>query len=169
MGFLALFGENDMIDITDRVADAIKDGGIKDGIVTIFVSGSTAAVATIEYEPGLRKDFPAMLDRVAPKAIEYEHDNTWHDGNGHSHVRASLIGPSLTVPFKDKRLMLGTWQQIVLMEMDTRARARNYFANNGRIIRTPTQTISRHIIYHSCGREANGDPPTHQYMLFPIV
>jgi secondary thiamine-phosphate synthase enzyme len=117
-------GEGDMIDITHRVADTIKNGKIENGIVTIFVSGSTAAVTTIEYEPGLKKDFPAMLDRVAPKNIEYEHDNTWHDGNGHSHVRASLIGPSLTVPFNDKRLMLGTWQQIVLVETDTRPRER---------------------------------------------
>ena len=118
-------GECDMIDITHQVADTIKNGKIGNGIVTIFVSGSTAAVTTIEYEPGLKKDFPAMLDRVAPKNIEYEHDNTWHDGNGHSHVRASLIGPSLTVPFNDKRLMLGTWQQIVLVETDTRPRERS--------------------------------------------
>jgi secondary thiamine-phosphate synthase enzyme len=118
-------GEGDMIDITRQVADTIKNGKIENGIVTIFVSVSTAAVTTIEYEPGLKKDFPAMLDRVAPKNIEYEHDNTWHDGNGHSHVRASLIGPSLTVPFNDKRLMLGTWQQIVLVETDTRPRERS--------------------------------------------
>jgi secondary thiamine-phosphate synthase enzyme len=118
-------GEGDMIDITHQVADTIENGKIENGIVTIFVSGSTAAVTTIEYEPGLKKDFPAMLDRVAPKNIEYEHDNTWHDGNGHSHVRASLIGPSLTVPFNDKRLMLGTWQQIVLVETDTRPRERS--------------------------------------------
>lgn len=117
-------GENDMIDITNAVADAIKIDNIKDGIVTIFVSGSTAAVTTIEYEPGLRKDFPAMLDRVAPKGIEYEHEKTWHDGNGHSHVRASLIGSALTVPFKERRLMLGTWQQIVLVELDIRPRDR---------------------------------------------
>jgi secondary thiamine-phosphate synthase enzyme len=118
-------GEGDMIDITHQVADTIENGKIENGIVTIFVSGSTAAVTTIEYEPGLKKDFPAMLDRVAPKNIEYEHDNTWHDGNGHSHVRASLIGPSLTVPFNDKRLMLGTWQQIVFVETDTRPRERS--------------------------------------------
>ena len=122
-------GENDIIDITDQVADAIKNSDINDGIVTIFVSGSTAAVTTIEYEPGLKKDFPAMLNRIAPssssKSIEYEHDNTWHDGNGHSHVRASLIGPSLTIPFQNKRMMLGTWQQIVLSEMDIRPRERN--------------------------------------------
>jgi secondary thiamine-phosphate synthase enzyme len=116
-------GENDMIDITRQIDEA-KATMLQDGIVAIFVSGSTAAVTTIEYEPGLKKDFPKMLARIAPSQIEYEHDNTWHDGNGHSHVRASLIGPSLTVPFKNKGLMLGTWQQIVLLEMDTRPRER---------------------------------------------
>ena len=117
-------GENDMIDITRQIDEAIKATMLQNGIVAIFVSGSTAALTTIEYEPGLKKDFPKMLARIAPSQIEYEHDNTWHDGNGHSHVRASLIGPSLTVPFKNKDLMLGTWQQIVLLEMDTRSRER---------------------------------------------
>ena len=117
-------GENDMIDITRQTDESIKASGLKDGIVTIFVSGSTASITTIEYEVGLKKDFPKMLARIAPSEIEYEHDNTWHDGNGHSHVRASLIGPSLTVPFKNKSLMLGTWQQIILLEMDTRPRER---------------------------------------------
>jgi secondary thiamine-phosphate synthase enzyme len=117
-------GENDMIDITRQIDEAIKATMLQDGIVAIFVSGSTAALTTIEYEPGLKKDFPKMLARIAPSQTEYEHDNTWHDGNGHSHVRASLIGPSLTVPFKNKDLMLGTWQQIVLLEMDTRSRER---------------------------------------------
>jgi secondary thiamine-phosphate synthase enzyme len=117
-------GENDMINITRQTGEVIKASRLQDGIVAIFVSGSAAAVTTIEFEPGLKKDFPKMLARIAPSAIEYEHDNTWHDGNGHSHVRASLIGPSLTVPFKNKSLMLGTWQQIVLLEMDTRPRER---------------------------------------------
>ena len=117
-------GESDMIDITRQTDESIKASGLQDGIVTIFVSGSTASITTIEYELGLKKDFPKMLARIAPSEIEYEHDNTWHDGNGHSHVRASLIGPSLIVPFKNKNLMLGTWQQIVLLEMDTRPRKR---------------------------------------------
>jgi secondary thiamine-phosphate synthase enzyme len=117
-------GENDMIDITRQTDEAIKGSGLQDGIVAIFVSGSTASITTIEYEVGLKNDFPKMLTRIAPSEIEYEHDNTWHDGNGHSHVRASLIGPSLTVPFKDKNLMLGTWQQIILLEMDVRPRKR---------------------------------------------
>ena len=117
-------GESDMIDITRQTDESIKASGLQDGIVTIFVSGSTASITTIEYELGLKKDFPKTLARIAPSEIEYEHDNTWHDGNGHSHVRASLIGPSLTVPFKNKSLMLGTWQQIILLEMDTRPRER---------------------------------------------
>jgi secondary thiamine-phosphate synthase enzyme len=118
-------GEDDIIDITEQTSEAIRQSKVKNGIVTLFVSGSTAAVTTIEYEPGLRYDFPKMLSRVAPKDIEYKHDNTWHDGNGHSHVRASLIGPSLTVPFTNGNLMLGTWQQVVFLEMDTRYRDRN--------------------------------------------
>src|SRR5215213_1215841 len=117
-------GEGDMIDITRQTDEAIKASGLQDGIVVVFVSGSTASITTIEYEVGLKKDFPKMLARIAPSEIEYEHDNAWHDGNGHSHVRASLIGPSLIVPFKNKSLMLGTWQQIVLLEMDTRPRKR---------------------------------------------
>jgi secondary thiamine-phosphate synthase enzyme len=117
-------GENDMIDITKSTSKAIEGSKLKKGTVTIFIAGSTAAVTTIEYEPGLRTDFPNMLSRIVPKNIEYEHDKTWHDGNGHSHVRASMGGPSLTVPFKDGRLLLGTWQQIVLVEMDIRQRER---------------------------------------------
>ena len=97
---------------------------IKNGIVTLFVVGSTAAITTIEYEQGLQRDFPSMLERIAPKGIEYEHDNTWHDDNGHAHIRASLIGPSLTIPFINGETSLGTWQQIVFVEMDTRSRKR---------------------------------------------
>ena len=117
-------GENDMVNITDQTLNAILESKLENGIVTIFVSGSTAAVTTIEYEPGLRRDFPIMLDRIIPKNIEYKHNETWHDGNGHSHVRASLIGPSLSVPFKDRNLILGTWQQIVFIELDIRSRQR---------------------------------------------
>jgi secondary thiamine-phosphate synthase enzyme len=121
-------GEGDLINITEQTSRIVKESKIVDGIVTVFVSGSTAAITTIEYEPGLKHDFPEMLSRVAPKNIEYEHDNTWHDGNGHSHVRASLVGPSLTIPFANSNLLLGTWQQIVLIEMDTHARRRNIIA-----------------------------------------
>jgi secondary thiamine-phosphate synthase enzyme len=118
-------GEDDIIDITEELSNVVKESSIKNGTVTVFISGSTAAITTIEYEPGLIHDFPEMLSRIVPKNIEYKHDNTWHDGNGHSHVRASLIGPSLTVPVIYGKLALGTWQQIVLLEMDTRPRNRN--------------------------------------------
>ena len=116
--------ENDIIDIIDQTSEALKESNKKNGIVTIFVVGSTAAITTIEYEQGLKKDFPKMLSRIAPKDIDYAHNNAWHDGNGHSHIRASLIGPSLTIPFIEGCLMMGTWQQIVLMEMDTIPRER---------------------------------------------
>ena len=118
-------GEGDVINLTEQTSRIVEESKIVNGIVTVFVSGSTAAVTTIEYEPGLKHDFPAMLSRVAPSNIGYEHDNTWHDGNGHSHVRASLVGPSLSIPFVNGNLLLGTWQQIVLLEMDTRSRRRN--------------------------------------------
>lgn len=118
-------GELQMINITQDVSKVVKENKISNGIATVFVPGSTAAVTTIEYEPGLLKDFPDMLERIAPKEINYEHENMWHDGNGHSHVRASLLGPSLIVPFTNKQLTLGTWQQIVLIELDTRSRDRS--------------------------------------------
>lgn len=118
-------GEDDIIDITDQTSKGIEGSKMKNGVVTIFVSGSTAALTTIEYEPGLLSDFPKMLERVAPKNIDYGHEKLWHDGNGHSHIRASLVGPSLTVPFCNGQMMLGTWQQIVLVELDTRSRDRS--------------------------------------------
>ena len=118
-------GELQMVNITDEVASVVKESKINDGIATVFVPGSTAAVTTIEYEPGLLNDFPNMLERIAPANITYEHEQMWHDGNGHSHVRASLLGPSLTVPFTNKQLTLGTWQQIVLIEFDIRSRDRS--------------------------------------------
>lgn len=117
-------GENDIVDLTPQIVEALAKSGLQEGFVNLFVSGSTGAVTTIEYEEGLLKDFPAMLERVASKKISYEHEKRWHDGNGHSHVRASLVGPSLTVPFQDSRLLLGTWQQIVFIELDVRSRRR---------------------------------------------
>ena len=116
--------ENDLIDITEDAQKIVQESKIKSGTVTIFVSGSTGALTTIEFEPGLKKDFPKMLERLAPKDIEYGHEQMWHDGNGHSHVKASLVGPSITIPFTDGELMLGTWQQIVFIELDTRSRNR---------------------------------------------
>jgi len=118
-------GEGDILDITNKVAEVVAESKLENGIVTVFVPGSTGALTTIEYEPGLLEDLPNMLERIAPRNIVYEHEKRWHDGNGHSHVRASLIGPSLTVPFVNRRLTLGTWQQIVFLELDARSRARN--------------------------------------------
>ena len=117
--------ENDMIDLTDKISKVISNTKICSGIVTIFVQGSTGSIITIEYEPGLIKDFPNMLSRIASADINYGHEEMWHDGNGHSHVKASLVGPSLTVPFNDNKLCLGTWQQIVFVELDTRNRNRD--------------------------------------------
>lgn len=114
-----------MIDLTDKLSDCLRSSALATGSMNIFISGSTAAVTTIEFEPGLVKDFPAMLEQIAPRDRKYHHDATWHDGNGHAHVRASLLGPSLTVPFSDNRLLLGTWQQVVLLDFDTRPRTRD--------------------------------------------
>jgi secondary thiamine-phosphate synthase enzyme len=118
-------GEVDIIDLTDEIEGAIQNSGLNKGIATIFVPGSTGALTTIEYEPGLLQDFPAALERIAGRDVSYEHEERWHDGNGHSHVRASLLGPSLTVPFNNAKLILGTWQQIIFIELDVRPRARN--------------------------------------------
>ncbi len=116
--------ENHMIDITDDIKKEIKESTLKNGIACIFVPGSTGTITTIEYEPGLQKDVPRALDNIAPKDIHYDHHETWHDDNGRSHVKASLMGPSITIPFKDKKLIHGTWQQIIFMELDTRPRQR---------------------------------------------
>jgi len=117
-------GEKDMLDITAQTLKAILESKLENGIVTIFVFRFNSCCNYNGIRPGLRTDFPMMLNRIIPKDIKYKHDETWHDGNGHSHVRASLIGPSLTVPFKDRNLTLGTWQQIVFCELDTRSRER---------------------------------------------
>ena len=118
-------GGDEVLDITRNVQEAVAGSGLSDGVATVFVVGSTAAITTIEFEPGLAKDFPAMLERAAPrKGVEYEHQRRWHDGNGHSHVKASLVGPSLSVPLVKGDLALGEWQQIVLVEFDVRPRTR---------------------------------------------
>lgn len=142
-------GEDDIIDLTKHTAKVVLESKLTDGIVTVFVVGSTAAITTIEFERGLAKDFPEMLSRVAPKEIYYEHERMWQDGNGHSHVRASLIGPSLTVPFKDGGLILGTWQQIVLVEMDTRYRERKVSDYRG-IIRDSYQFFVFEFSSNNC-------------------
>jgi secondary thiamine-phosphate synthase enzyme len=117
-------GNGDMIDVTQDVEGFLADAGLKSGIVTVFVPGSTASVTTIEFEPGLVHDFPAAMERFAPAGIKYGHDMTWGDGNGYSHVRASVIGPGIVVPFNNKRIMLGKWQQVVIIDFDNRPRSR---------------------------------------------
>ena len=117
-------GNCDMIDITSQVAKNVEKSKINNGTVILFVVGSTAGITTIEYEPNLLSDFKDMWDRVIPQNIPYEHNKTWGDGNGHSHVRASTLGASLTVPFVNKRLTLGTWQQIIFVDFDNRPRSR---------------------------------------------
>ncbi len=113
-----------MIDITGKVSQILKKSGLSEGIINIFNPGATGSLITIEYEPGLKKDFPLLLERIAPKNQYYYHHETWHDDNGHSHCRASLLGPSITVPFSGSSLTLGTWQQICFVELDTRPRNR---------------------------------------------
>jgi secondary thiamine-phosphate synthase enzyme len=117
-------GDSDLIDITGKVTKVLKDSAISSGIVTVFVPGSTAGVTTIEYEYGAVRDFQGAIERIAPKGIHYHHDARWGDGNGYSHIRASLLGPSLTVPFTSSKLLLGTWQQIVLIDFDNKPRTR---------------------------------------------
>jgi len=113
-----------MADITGQVAEAILSSSLNNGTATVFVSGSTAALSTIEYEPGAVSDFFNALEKIAPSSIPYKHHEKWHDDNGRSHVRAALVGHSLTIPFTNKKLALGTWQQIVLIELDTSNRTR---------------------------------------------
>jgi secondary thiamine-phosphate synthase enzyme len=117
-------GENHIVDITGQVAEAIAGSGIWEGMALVFVAGSTAAITTLEFEPGLLEDLPAALERIAPAQGEYQHHLGWRDGNGHSHVRAALLGPGLTVPVNVGKPLLGTWQQIVLVELDVRPRER---------------------------------------------
>jgi secondary thiamine-phosphate synthase enzyme len=117
-------GETDIVDITSDVQNAVSKSKIKEGIVCVFVSGSTGSVTTMEYEPGLINDLPKALEKIVPKNVYYQHHETWHDDNGHSHVRASLMGPSITLPVKNGKLIHGTWQQLVFMEFDTRSRDR---------------------------------------------
>lgn len=118
-------GNCDVIDVTGRVAKEIGESGIDSGIAIVFAVGSTAGVSTIEYESGLLSDFKATWDKLVPAGIGYKHDRAWGDGNGHSHVRASVLSPSFTVPFTNKKMALGTWQQIVYVDFDNRPRSRD--------------------------------------------
>ncbi len=117
-------GQCDIIDITSQVERQVFEASIHSGTATLFVAGSTAGLSTIEFEPGLLSDFKSMWERNVPRNIPYDHDRRWGDGNGHSHVRASLLGASLVIPFNEKRLVLGTWQQVVLVDFDNRPRSR---------------------------------------------
>lgn len=117
-------GEVDIKDITDDVVGVVRKSGMSNGIACVFTPSSTSAITTIEYEPGLLKDLPDALERLFPKKARYEHELRWHDGNGHSHVRASFMSPSLSIPFFNGSPVLGTWQQIVFVEMDNKARNR---------------------------------------------
>lgn len=117
-------GAGDLINITEKISRKLADSGLRDGNITVFVTGSTTAITTFEYEPGLVKDMKEFYERLIPSDKRYHHDDTWGDANGFSHVRAALQGPSLTIPFEDGRLLLGTWQQVVLAEFDNRPRER---------------------------------------------
>jgi secondary thiamine-phosphate synthase enzyme len=119
-------GNAHVVDISGQVNQVVADSGIREGILVVFAVGSTAGITTTEAEPGLlNHDLKAFFERIAPEDLYYKHEETWHDDNGHAHVRASALGPSLTVPLVDGRLTLGTWQQIVLMDFDTRPRRRD--------------------------------------------
>jgi secondary thiamine-phosphate synthase enzyme len=117
-------GHGDMHDLTEQVNRLVKQSGVRTGIAHLFAVGSTAAVGAIEFEPGLRRDLPEQLDRLLPPSRHYGHEQTWHDGNGHSHLQATLLGPSLTVPVANGQLVLGTWQQVIHLECDIRPRQR---------------------------------------------
>ncbi len=117
-------GHGDMHDITDRIEKVVRESQVQIGTVNVFNVGSTAAVGTIEFEPGLQQDLPHILDNLIPPSRNYGHEQAWHDGNGHSHLQATLLGPSLTVPIANGKLRVGTWQQIFHLENDVRARQR---------------------------------------------
>ena len=117
-------GHGDMHDLTNEVGRMVEQSRVRTGLVQLFNVGSTAALGTVEFEPGLVRDLPEALDKLLPPSREYGHEQTWHDGNGHSHLQATVLGPSLTVPVRDGRLVLGTWQQIFHLECDVKARHR---------------------------------------------
>jgi len=117
-------GFNDIINITEAAHNFVQKNNIKEGHLLIFISGSTAAISTIEYEPGLLRDLPELMEKIAPMNARYHHDDTWHDGNGYAHLRSTLTGTSFTVPVVNGRLLLGTWQQIILIDFDNTARQR---------------------------------------------
>lgn len=117
-------GETEIRDLTTELTEIIRRSGLRTGIACVFTSSSTSAITTLEYEPGLLHDLPQALERLFPRALEYEHQKTWQDGNGHSHVRAAFLGPSLSVPFDGGQPILGTWQQVVFLDFDNKPRRR---------------------------------------------
>src|SRR5512139_776047 len=117
---LSTFGNGDIHDITDEVGSIVKKSGANKGIVHVFAVGSTAGIGSIEFEPGLQKDLPAILNKLIPPSRTYGHEQAWHDGNGHSHLQATILGPDMSVPFSGGKLAVGTWQQIVHIEFDVR-------------------------------------------------
>ncbi len=121
---LSTKGNTDIHDLTPHIRSLLKESGMQEGQATVFVPGATAGISVVEYEPGLLQDIPAMLEKIAPSGVDYKHNQTWHDGNGHSHLRATLIKPSLTIPFVNQSLTLGTWQQVILLDFDNRPRHR---------------------------------------------
>jgi secondary thiamine-phosphate synthase enzyme len=121
---IATTGQGDVHDVTSVAAGAVSQSGLRSGILTVFVVGSTAGITTLEFEPGVVADLDRALESLAPRHGEYQHHLRWHDDNGSSHVRAALVGPSVTVPIVDGRVVLGAWQQIALVELDTRGRQR---------------------------------------------
>jgi secondary thiamine-phosphate synthase enzyme len=137
---VATRGNSEVVNITDQVAALLQTHHFQEGTATLFVVGSTAALTTTEYEPGLKKDIPEILERIAPSDRGYHHNDTWGDGNGHAHIRAAFLGPSLVVPFAKSQLILGTWQQVVLIDFDNRPR-------------------SRDLVIQFMGRKANEDVP----------
>lgn len=121
---LSTKGFPDIIDLSKQIDSVLAESGISNGLITVFVPGSTAGITTIEYEPGLLEDIPALCEKLAPKSARYAHNDTWHDGNGFSHVLAALFKPSLSIPFSNGKPILGTWQQVVLADFDNRPRQR---------------------------------------------
>lgn len=117
-------GDGTIVDLTAEIQNAVREYGLTAGTVTAFVPGSTAGITTIEFEPGLLQDIPALMEKLIPSGVAYQHDETWHDGNGFSHLRAALIGPDVTIPFQGGQLLLGTWQQVVLLDFDNKPRRR---------------------------------------------
>lgn len=121
---LSTHGCNEVVDLTGRLREALRESGLRSGLMNVFVIGSTGAVTTMEYEPGLEADLKSMVDELIPSSADHAHNRAWGDGNAHSHLRASLIGPEVTIPFRDGEMLLGTWQQVVFVDFDVRPRDR---------------------------------------------